>query len=308
MEMTIDRFMHLSRQEVARLLRRAGSCVCGLPIKGTRRWFMLEYPDHTDKSFAEAYLQIGARRHIEMYKMFFDHGLETLLAPSFDMPLMERGEKYMRLAAEGMSMMAKHPDFLNFYKTCNVRVRFYGEYRKVFNATPYAYLCDLFDEVTAATSKHDRYRLLYGLFVQEPAQVIAGLATRYYAEHGTVPDRNALVKMYYGESIEPLNLFISFGKPRIFDMPLLTNGKEDLYFTVSPLLYLTEHQLRDILYDHLYARKRTKADLQQDDWAMMDSYYKANRGRTIGVGARHERGVWYPLPQVTLPKDFSVSQ
>lgn len=307
MKMTLDRFIHLSKHKVARLLRQAGSSVCGLPIKGTRRWFMLEYPERTAKSFTEAYLQIGARRHIEMYKMFFDHGLDTLLAPSFDVPLMGRGEKYMRLAAEGMSMMARYPDFLDFYKTYNVRVRFYGEYRKVFTTTPYANLCDLFDEVTAATSKHNRYRLFYGLFVQEPTQVIAGMSTQYYAEHGTVPDRSALVKMYYGEPIEPLNLFVSFGKPRIFDVPLLTNGKEDLYFTVSPLMYLTEHQLRDILYDHLYARKRTKANLQKDDWAMMDRYYKMNRGRTIGVGARHERGVWYPLPQVKVPKEFSVS-
>lgn len=306
--MTKDKFMHCSKHKVAQLLSGAGSRVCGFPIKGTRRWFMLEYPDYTANGFTKAYLQTGARRHIELYKMLFDHGLTTLIAPCFDMPLMQRGDKYMQLAAEGMSILATHPDFLDFYKIYKVRVRFYGEYRKVFDATPFAYLCESFDEITDRTSKYDRNRLFYGLFVQEPSQVIAELAIQHYSEYRKAPDRNKLVSMYYGESIESMSLFISFGKPRIFDMPLLTNGKEDLYFTVSPMLYLTEQQLREILYDHLYARKRTTADLQRDDWAMMEGYYKVNRGRTIGVGTMHERGVWYPLPQVKSPKDFPVSK
>ena len=158
------------------------------------------------------------------------------------------------------------------------------------------------------------------------ATTVAGLAVRYYLEHGRVPDRRALVEMYYGEVVGPVDFFIGFGKLRAFDMPLVATGREDLYFTISPSLYLTQRQLRRILYDHLWARTRTKADLQPDevnaavdsrpgvqtgqtgelsadDLASMKRFYKANLGRTLGVGTRHQSGRWHPLPQVEAPPD-----
>ena len=234
----------------------------------------------------------------------------------------------MQMAAEGFARLANHPNFLDFYKAYGVRVRFYGDYRKFFDPTPYAYLSDLFDEVTAQTMAHDRHRLFFGLFAHDPTEAIAELAVRHYVEHERVPDKRALIEVYYGEYVEPVDLFIGFGKFRAFDMPLVATGREDLYFTISPSLYLTERQLRDILYDHLYARTRTKVDLQPeelrgilrdhrhissganldlqpDDWALIRSFYQANLGRTMGVGVKHKRsGFWYPLPQVKLPSGF----
>ena len=117
-----------------------------------------------------------------------------------------------------------------------------------------------------------------------------------------IPDKRTLVELYYGEYVEPVDLFIGFSKFRAFDMPLLTTGTEDLYFTVSPSPYLTERQLRDILYDHLFTRPGDLdySAMDGDDWARMNGFYRANLGNTLGVGIKRGE-VWYPLPQVELP-------
>jgi tuberculosinol/isotuberculosinol synthase len=298
--MDLETFQSLPTDEVARLVRQAGRKVCVFPLKGTRRWFMLEHPSVSVEDFASAYLDATLDRFIEIYKLMFDHGLDTLLIPSFDARLVERGEDYMKMAAEAMARMGTGSDFLEFYRAYKVRVRFYGDYRKFFESTPYAYLVDLFDEVEAQTLAYDGRRLFFGLFANDQTETIAEMAVRYYVEQGSVPDKHTLVAMYYGEYVQPVDLFIGFGKFRVFDMPLLATGREDLYFTVSPSLYLTERQLRDILFDHLYARIRTRVDSQPEDWALMKDFYYTNLERTVGIGKR-QVGVWHPLPQVKLP-------
>ena len=62
------------------------------------------------------------------------------------------------------------------------------------------------------------------------------------------------------KTLPPVELFIGFDKFTVFDMPLLTTGEEDLYFSVSPSPYMTIRQLRAILYDHLYVRRTPEPD------------------------------------------------
>lgn len=307
--MNAEEFRHLPAEEIARLVRKAGPKVCVFPINGTRRWFMLEHPPGPDEDPLVTYLDVTGRRHIELYQMFFDHGVDTLLTPVFGPDLLERGQDYMHLAAAGLSRLATHLDFLDFYRAYQVRVRFYGDYRLFFEPTPYAYLSDLFDRVTAQTAAHNRYRLFFGVCAQDATEAIARLAVRYHAEHGHIPDKRTLVELYYGEYVGPVDFFIGFDKFCVFDMPLIATGNEDLYFTVSPSPYLTEVQLRDILYDHLYTRRGKEPDylnMGPEAWAWMREFYQANMGRTIGVGADRQFGdFWYPLPQVVLPHNFS---
>ena len=95
------------------------------------------------------------------------------------------------------------------------------------------------------------------------------------------------------------NIFIGFDRFSAFDMPLVAIGDEDLYFTVSPTLYMTQTQLREILYDHIYARRGLDdySDVDAEKWEKMRQYYQANHGRTLGVGT-NINGIWYPTPQV----------
>jgi tuberculosinol/isotuberculosinol synthase len=272
---------------------------------------MLEHPPVKDDDYVATYLDVSGRRHIELYQQLFDHGLDTLLTPVFGPDLLERGDDYMQVAAEGLSRLATHPDFREFYDAYGVCVRFYGDYRKFLAATPYANLSGLFDEVAARTAAHDRHRLFYGVCAGDAAEAIAQLAVGYHAKHGHVPDKRTLVELYYGEHMGSVDLFIGFDRFTAFDMPLVATGDEDLYFTVSPSPYLTEQQLRDILYDHLYARCGEEPDysaVEPGDWALMRDFYRANLGRTLGVGGKGRRGrFWYPMPQVVLPPGFDTS-
>ena len=102
--------------------------------------------------------------------------------------------------------------------------------------------------------------------------------------------------MYYGEYISQVNLFIGFDKFWVFDMPILATENADLYFTPSPSLYLSDRQLRAILYDHLYARWLPEPDyetLLPHARNRMRAFYRANADRVFGVGVVYD-GIWYP--------------
>jgi len=106
--------------------------------------------------------------------------------------------------------------------------------------------------------------------------------------------------------VQPVNIFIGFDRFSAFDMPLVATGNEDLYFTVSPSPYLSERQLRRILYDHLYTRRAAEPDyesLSKEAVEHMRAFYQINQDLTQGVGILRD-GFWYPLPQVALPPGF----
>ncbi len=302
--MDLETFLSLPTEEVARIVREAGPKVCVFPINGTRRWFMLEYSTSLKEQWAADYLHAVSKRHIELYRVLFEHGIDYLLTPIFGPDLLERGKAYMDLAAEGMTYLVTHKMFIDFYEACDVRVRFYGDHRRYLEHTPYAYLSDMFDEIAERTRLHQRYRLFFGVFAHDATEAVARLAIEYYRQNQCVPDKRTLVELYYGEYVPPVSFFIGFDKFAAFDMPLVATGSEDLYFTVAPSPYLTEKQLREILYDHLYMRpgESDYEDLSAEDLEVMREFYNLNREKTIGVGAKLVRGeFWCPLPQVEIP-------
>lgn len=309
--MNQEEFQQLPVERVAQLVHSAGPKVCVFPINGTRRWFLLEHGLEKSGNLMSNYLDIAATRHVEIYQLLFSHGIGTLLAPIFGPDLMERDEQYVHMAADGLARLVQHPTFTQFYARSKVRVRFYGDYCEHFRGTPYAFLIELFHELEQQTAGNDAHRLFFGVFAHDASVTVGRIAVAYYLEHNTIPDKGTLIELYYGERVGPVDLFIGFDKPSVFDMPLVSTGNEDLYFTTSPSLYLTERQLRNILYDHLYSRRESETDyglLEEEDWELMKEFYRLNIGNTLGVGVKHHRtGGWYPLPQVVLPTPFLTS-
>lgn len=288
--LSLNEFLSLPTEEITRLVRAAGSKVCVFPINGTRRWYLLESEGGGD------YLKKTAERHIEVYRMIFSHGIDTLVAPMFGADLVKRGPEYMKLAVEGLAWLANHPAFLDFYREYGVKVRFYGDYRKQLASTPYAHLSDLFDQVTAQTLANNRHRLFFGVFANTASKAVAEFSIRHYSENGRAPNERQLIEMYYGEYIEPVSLFIGFDKFWVFDMPLLPTENTDLYFTICPSLYLNDRQLRAILYDHLYARPLPEPNYETLSYQArnrMQAFYRANLGNVFGAGILRD-GIWYP--------------
>ncbi|MGC9395596.1 MAG: hypothetical protein ACP5J4_12145 [Anaerolineae bacterium] len=299
-----ETFLNLPTAEVARLVREAGPKVCVFPINGTRRWLILEHPEAVAENFVEAYLNLAGRRHVELYQLFFDHGVDTLLTPVFGPDILARGEGYDELIRDGLSWFARGQDFLDFYDAYDVRVRVYGDYRRYLEPTPYAEVIDDCEAIEQRTASHARYRLFFGICAHDAAETVAEIGVRFHQMHGRLPDKREIVEAYYGEYVAPVDFFIGFDKFAAFDMPLVATGNEDLYFTVAPSPYLNAQQLRNILYDHLYARLREESsytELTEADWAVMHHFYQANAGNTSGIGACHTGKIWYPLPQVKLP-------
>jgi len=301
--MDLDTFQHLPTEDVAQIVRRTGSKVCVFPINGTRRWIMLEYPQQAAADFMGTYFEKGGQRYIEVYKLLFAHGIGTVLTPIFGPSLLERGEEYAKLMVPALLWIAQNQSFLDFYDTYDVRVRVYGDAPRYFPGTPYEKTLEAFDELARRTASHSRYRLFFGVCAHDATETVAEIGARFYQEHDHLPSKRQIIEAYYGEYIEPVDFFIGFDRPAAFDMPLIATGNEDLYFAISPSLYLDVSTLRAVLYDHLFTRQvdeASYANLSPQDWTWMKEFYYRNRGNVLGVGVKHQ-GIWYPQPQVSLP-------
>ena len=292
-----EQFLQLSTPEVAELVKATGSKVCVFPVNGTRRWFILEHNDEIGDDFFEAYMDASIKNHIDLCAMLFDHGVETILAPVFGRELMHRGDEYtQRVGIDGLVRTATDKNYRDFYQKYDVKVRFYGDYRDVLTGTPYEYALKSIYEVTEATKQHTTFQLFFGVFADEVTETIARLSVEHYLAQGSIPNKEALVRKYYGEDLPPVSMFIGFDKFSVFDMPLLTTGEEDLYFSLSPSPYMTERQLRAILYDHLYVRRTpepeyTKLGYEELNW--LKDYYRNNKDYAFGVG-KLKFNLWFP--------------
>jgi tuberculosinol/isotuberculosinol synthase len=306
----LDAFLRMPTSEVADIVREIGPRVCVFPINGTRRWFALEYPEKAADDYVRAYLDISGKRHIKLYQAFFDHGIETLLTPIVGPDILERGNAYQPLLAQGLSWFATNDDFRAFYRDYDVRVRIYGDADRYLGDSAYAGALDAYEKLTEATAPHSRYRLFFGICAHDATESVAEIGAKIYEQTGRYPSKREIIEAYYGEYVEPVDLFIGFDRPAAFDMPLIATGSEDLYFTVAPSPYLDAKALRLILYDHIFSRRVDDSayeTLSPEDWQTLAAFYRKNRHHILGLGKRHQTGnYWYPLPQIDLPSEMET--
>lgn len=294
---SFESFLQLPTSEVAALVRATGEKVCVFPVNGTRRWFMLEHAEEIKDDFFEAYMDVSIRNHVELCALLFDHGIDTILAPVFGRELMRRGDEYTRrVGIDGLVRTATDKNYREFFEQYNVRVQFYGDFRDVLTGTPYEYALKSMYEVIEATKHNTGVRLFFGVFADEVTETVARLSVEHYVAHGSIPDKQSLIRKYYGEDMSPVSLFIGFDKFSVFDMPLLATGEEDLYFSLSPSPYMTPNQLRAILYDHLFVRPRPEPDysrLSVEELNWLREYYRKNKDYAFGVG-KLKFNLWIP--------------
>jgi tuberculosinol/isotuberculosinol synthase len=292
-----EHFLQLPREEVATLVKATGQKVCVFPVNGTRRWFMLEHAEKIGDDFFKAYMDTSIANHVELCAILFDHGINTILAPVFGRELMTRGDEYtQRVGIDGLVRTATDRNYRDFFGKYNVKVRFYGDYRDVLTGTPYEYALNSIYDVTEATKHNTGFRLFFGVFADEATETVARLSVEHYLAEGSIPDKRTLVRKYYGEDMPSVSIFIGFDQFSVFDMPLLATGEEDLYFSVSPSPYMTECQLRAILYDHIYIRPTPEPDytkLTAEELNWLRAYYRKNKDYAFGVG-KLKFNVWIP--------------
>jgi len=292
-----ESFLQLPVEDIAMRVQATGHKVCVFPVNGTRRWFMLEHGEKIGNDFFEAYMNESIKNHVGLCKMLFDHGIQTILAPVFGRELMRRGDEYTkRVGMDGLVRTSTDQHYREFFEQYKVKVRFYGDYRDVLSGTPYEYALKSIYEVTEATKHNMERRLFFGVFADEVTETIARLSVEHYLAQGSIPDAAALIRRYYGEDLPPVSLFIGFDKFSVFDMPLLATGEEDLYFSLSPSPYMTERQLRAILYDHIFVRRMPEPDytkLSKDELNWLRDYYTSKKDYAFGVG-KLKFNLWFP--------------
>ena len=292
-----ERFLQIPAEEVAALVKATGEKVCVFPVNGTRRWFILEHEDKIGDDYFDAYMTTAIQNHIQLCGMLFDHGIDTILAPVLGRELMRRGDEYAkRVGIDGLIRTSTDRNYRDFFANQNIKVRFYGDYRDVLTGTPYEYALKSMYEVTEATKHNNGHRLSFGVFADEVTETIARLAVEHYLAHGAVPDKQTLIRKYYGEEIPSVSLFIGFDKFSAFDMPLVSTGNEDLYYSLSPSPYMTERQLRTILYDHIYIRRIPEpeyAKLAPEELNWLRDYYRQNKDSVLGTG-KLKFDIWFP--------------
>jgi len=301
MQPALDEFVSWPVDLIAQQVRSNGLKVCVFAVNGTRRWFRLENPN--EKINLAGYLDAMVDVHIRLSRLLFEHGIETVVLPVFGPELLDRNG-YEDIAWNGLHRLATDPRLLEYYAAQDVRVRFYGDFADAFQTPPWSELLAPFSNLREKTACHMKNRLFLGACAQDAAEAIIKKTLEYYRENGQAPSRSDLVKLYYGENIDPANLFIGFDSFSAFDMPLLDVGSTALYFTVCPSPYLTTTQLREILYDYLFMRSAAEFHdpMKMDQSALenMRSFYNANRKQTQGIGFLMD-GIWYPSSHVRTP-------
>ena len=305
--MELNTFCSLPHHEVAQILQEKGPIVCVFPFNGTRRWFMLEHAN-ASKSFGADYMETITARMAEICVMLFEHGIDTLLIPLLSPRLFDaRGSQYTQMTLQSLNLLCEHPALVAFYDKFRVRAQFYGDYKYYLSQEPYSEsgLLQKFEQLSEKTAVYDQHRIYWGICAHDATRTTTELAIRYYQTHNKIPNTQELIQMYYGEPLSPVNIFITEGKPRAYDMPLLSTGNEDLYFTAFPSPYLSEQQLRIILHDHLFNRPKSKEryhSLTQKDHDGMRSFYQDNANNILGIGKKYIHwGIWYPVTSPVAP-------
>lgn len=173
-------FLDLPLVSVAEIVRCRGPKVSVFPFDGTRRWFHLECnPQYDD------YQQAALRQSIRILKMLFEHGIETVISPIFSDDLLDRGDRYIVQALEGMALLANDEEILSFYKEHEVHVLFYGDYKKRLPSTAQgAAVVKSFDDLTISTSSNTEHRLCFGVFGNDAAESVAQFSISWNETHG----------------------------------------------------------------------------------------------------------------------------
>jgi adenosine tuberculosinyltransferase len=290
--MDLQEFRALPTQEICKLVQAASTDVCVFTIEGTRRWYLLEHMQDSPENYLDGYFDAALHRYAEVFAQMYEHGLNTLVVPMFQNFLMKRSPAYVRKAVDGLVALAAHPTMRDLYDHYDIRVQVYGDYQRVLDeiGSPHA---PAFDALVEQTSMHRTRRMFMGILEDDPVETIVRHTLYYYEQYHHAPDRQALIEMYYGEAVAPFDLYIGYDRFSADDMPLLAAGNQDLFFMMAPSLSLTETQLRDILYAHLYTPLDHRPEYTDLNGGQLDSMrveYEASRQRTFRVAVQPASG------------------
>lgn len=240
-------------------------------VGGTRRAAALAGIRQAD------YLPWNRRRMIDCLRTIFEHGVEHIIHPaigptSFAETTGGYQERLVGWIADGLA----GEEALSDYQKEGWRVRIItDEAIPEFKSAV---------QVLEAATPENYSKTLWVHIIPNHDWFFRELLTKI--EKNRPRTKSDLIRTLYGMDVPEATLYIGHGKPSYFsDMMPIACGNIQCYWTQKLGYSLSEHDLRQILYDFAYTRKTWTADKSnrtQDPQAILDS----SSNQIIGLGER----------------------
>jgi hypothetical protein len=292
-------FRQWSAEDVRPLL--AGKSLIFSP-GGSSRWYFMEHGSASEGYMSQErfleYSRLTLDRVLEIVSMMHTDGVETVYVIAFTPQFDKRDPEYQRVMRFGLEIMVDAATRA-LYRDYEMAVKFRGMWSQVLAQYDLHQMAAELEDLEHTTAQPNRPRIVWCLQDKPIPDRLIPLVQNHLIRTGQMPDRIDLAKAYYGEEDPEIALFIGNNKPSIAGQlpPFLSPG--DLYFTVSPTLYMHLEAWRDILYDHLFSRRVSYRDytaIEPDALHDLDRFYQQNRSNVIGLGHFNPAvQVWQPM-------------
>lgn len=251
---------------------------------GTRRHAAL-----AGLSVDKSYFDWARTLQYEKVKLFFDLGVQTFFSLVLGPPQIQEVGLYQKHVYDGLAQVYDAQS-MEFYRRIGAQVRFYGQQHLPFNTEKFA-------EVERLTAGNGPRVIWWTMVIQRPEEALWD-ATQAAMAAGARTFEDA-VRAYYGADVDPVDVFIGFGKPQLgYLMPPLLGERASLYWTTFPSYQIEEEDLRTIFWDHRFGRTTWHSDKTNRYEGIGQSGLRERYQRRgiIGVGERigtfwHQRGM-----------------
>ncbi|MBN1351704.1 hypothetical protein JXJ21_19980 [candidate division KSB1 bacterium] len=253
-------FLELSSAEVVRIItqRNKPGVVIFVP-DGTRKMTrILSNLSPPDDEFYFEYARLTTEMFLNNLRVFFDHGLETLLVPLVSTHVLRRNEQFRQITLQqGFKALFGSNAWLDFYDENQIQVNVYGDLQ-LLEESGFSDCLKWIEAARHRTAKHTRHQLFYGLAAPENCgMALSTLAIQFYKETGREPAHADLVRIFYGKALPQANIFIMSTKLAGLGAlpPFICDRNTQVYYLAAPgVLALTRDTYRQILYDYLFGR------------------------------------------------------
>ena len=288
-------FMELPVEEVRRLVLQKKNPLTGIFVAdGNRRLVMTQtglIP--TADGFYEAYLKIITEFFMENLRVFFSHGLHTLLFPLFGSSLLARDETYRQtVMPELVRILFNSEEWQSFYREQGIRIHAYGDLNLLDRHFNDLNLMEKIKQGEQLTAAHPHHRLFYGFFSNSAFdRTFIEESRRFLHDHNRVPNPGESAKIYYGEPVDEADFFITSTRPGYLGaLPPFAYGKNTRVYTLAApgVFALNENTYREILFDIFHSEPHAAgtnpAGIDADSLRELGNFYRRNRNRVIGTG------------------------
>lgn len=304
MTLNQETFLSLSIEEIVEIVKSENRPRLGIFVPDGSRRLVLAFTEAEPgtEEFYRLSATLPAQYLLESLKVFFDHGLPTLMVPILSRSVINRGSGYrLWTVLEGLKLLFHSKEWADFYDKYDICVNVYGEPERLENTESKDALAWI-KETIHRTSNNQSHRLFYAIG-EAPVlgEDIAQLGIDFYREHGQTPTLKEQILHYYGEDLPLADFFIMNSKiSGLGALPrFLSNGDTAAYFLpAAGSIGLNNHTYRLILYDLLFERNGLQAEYTQSNSSptqrkALKAFYQKSQHKVIGLGHRISNS-WVP--------------